>query len=43
MLSDIHLNAVRAGIVEKEEDYLFSRCLDHDVVRKGLLTLSEDI
>ncbi len=35
----IHLNPVRAGIVEKEEEYLLSSCADFYGVRKGLLDL----
>ena len=42
-LNYIHLNPVRAGIVEKEEEYLYSSCADHYGTRKGLLTLSEDL
>jgi putative transposase len=37
----IHLNPVRAGLVEKEEEYLYSSCGDLCGVRKGLLELSE--
>ena len=37
----IHLNPVRAGIVEKEEEYLYSSCGDIYGVRKGLLELVE--
>jgi putative transposase len=36
----IHLNPVRAGFVEKEEDYVWSSCSDIYGIRKGLLTLS---
>jgi REP element-mobilizing transposase RayT len=36
----IHLNPVRAGIVEKEEEYLYSSCGELYGVRKGLLELS---
>lgn len=36
----IHMNPVRAGIVEKEEDYLFSSAADFYGVRKGKLELS---
>ena len=35
----IHLNPVRAGIVEKEEEYLYSSCGDFYGTRKGLLEL----
>ena len=38
-LNYIHLNPVKAGIVEKEEEYLYSSCADHYGVRKGLLDL----
>ncbi len=41
-LNYIHLNPVRAGIVEKEEEYLYSSCADHYGVKKGVLVLSED-
>jgi putative transposase len=36
----IHLNPVRAGLVEKEEEYLYSSCGDLYGVRKGLLELA---
>jgi putative transposase len=36
----IHANPVRAGIVEKEEEYLFSSCGDFYGTRKGLLELT---
>ena len=36
----IHLNPVRAGWVEKEEEYLWSSCGDYYGVRKGLLDLA---
>jgi putative transposase len=36
-------NPVRAGIVEKEEEYLYSSCADHYGVRKGALILSENL
>jgi REP element-mobilizing transposase RayT len=39
-LNYIHLNPVRAGLVEKEEEYLYSSCGDIYGVRKGLLELS---
>ncbi len=35
----IHLNPVRAGIVQKEEEYLHSSCCDFYGTRKGLLKL----
>jgi len=41
-LDYIHLNPVRAGIVEKEEEYLLSSCGDHFGTRKGLLQLAEE-
>ncbi|ANI90083.1 transposase [Arachidicoccus ginsenosidimutans] len=37
----IHQNPVRAGIVEKEEEYLYSSAGDFYGVRKGLLDVSE--
>ncbi len=37
----IHLNPVRAGWVEKEEEYLWSSCGQVYGVRKGLLELAE--
>jgi len=37
----IHLNPVRAGLVEKEEEYLYSSCGDFYGVRKGLLELEQ--
>ena len=40
-LTYIHLNPVRAGIVEKEEEYLYSSCGDYYGTRKGLLELAE--
>jgi putative transposase len=36
----IHFNPVRAGIVEKEEEYLLSSCGDFYATRKGLLDLT---
>ena len=36
----IHFNPVRAGIVEKEEEYLLSSCGDFYGRRKGLLELA---
>ncbi len=38
-LTYIHLNPVRAGFVEKEEEYLWSSCADLYGVRKGPLEL----
>lgn len=35
----IHLNPVRAGLVEKEEEYVYSSCGDFYGTRKGLLGL----
>ncbi|HRP40062.1 MAG: transposase [Chitinophagales bacterium] len=40
-LKYIHQNPVRAGIVEKEEEYLLSSCCDYYGNRKGLLELAE--
>ncbi|MEQ9377928.1 MAG: transposase [Imperialibacter sp.] len=40
-LQYIHMNPVRAGLVEKEEEYLHSSCGDYYGVRKGLLELAE--
>jgi putative transposase len=37
----IHRNPVKAGIVEKEEEYLLSSCADFYGVRKGALKLEE--
>jgi len=37
----IHLNPVRAGIVEKEEEYLNSSAGEHYGIRKGKLKLSK--
>jgi len=42
-LNYIHQNPVRAGIVDKEEEYLYSSCGDHYGTRRGLLTLSENL
>ena len=39
-LNYIHLNPVRAGIIEKEEEYLLSSCSDYYGNRKGLLDLT---
>lgn len=36
----IHLNPVRAGLVEKEEEYLWSSCGDFYGTRKGCLELA---
>jgi len=38
-LNYIHLNPVRAGIVEKEEEYLLSSCADYYGTRKGFIDL----
>ncbi len=40
-LKYIHLNPVRAGIVLKEEEYLYSSCGDYYGTSKGLLELAE--
>lgn len=37
----IHLNPVRAGLVEKEEEYTWSSCADLYGIKKGLLDLKE--
>lgn len=37
----IHMNPVRARVVEKEEEYLYSSCADRYGVRKGLIELAE--
>lgn len=39
-LNYIHLNPVRAGIVEKEEEYLYSSCANYYGISKGLLELA---
>jgi putative transposase len=39
-LNYIHLNPVRAGLVEKEEEYLYSSCGDFYGTRKGALELA---
>lgn len=39
-VSYIHLNPVRAGLVEKEEEYLWSSCSTIYGIRKGLLELA---
>ncbi|WP_316770030.1 REP-associated tyrosine transposase [Pedobacter frigiditerrae] len=41
-LNYIHLNPVRAGLVEKEEEYLYSSCGDSYGIRKGQLDLFID-
>lgn len=41
-LNYIHENPVKARIVEKEEEYLYSSCGDFYGTRKGLLDLAED-
>jgi len=38
-LNYIHLNPVRAGLVEKEEEYLYSSCGDYYGTRKGAIEL----
>ncbi|MCZ2471903.1 transposase [Aquirufa ecclesiirivi] len=38
-LDYIHLNPVRAGFIEKEEEYMYSSCSDYYGTRKGLLEL----
>ena len=40
-LNYIHMNPVRAGIVEKEEEYLNSSCADYYGTRKGKLQIAE--
>lgn len=40
-LNYIHMNPVRAGIVEKEEEYLSSSAADFYGIRKGKLVLNE--
>ena len=40
-LNYIHMNPVRAGIVEKEEEYLNSSCADYYGIRKGKLQIAE--
>lgn len=37
----IHMNPVKAGIVEKEEEYLLSSCGDFYGIRKGPIDLAE--
>jgi REP element-mobilizing transposase RayT len=39
-LEYIHMNPVRAGIVEKEEEYVYSSCGDYYGTRKGFLALT---
>ncbi|MBB2146325.1 transposase [Pedobacter sp. LMG 31464] len=38
-LNYIHQNPVRAGLVEKEEEYVYSSCGDYYGIRKGKLEL----
>ena len=38
-LEYIHNNQVKAGIVEKAEDYLYSSAIDYFTGRKGLLEI----
>jgi len=38
-LNYIHQNPVRAGIVEKQEEYLYSSCGDYCGIRKGFLNI----
>ncbi|RZK70500.1 MAG: transposase, partial [Pedobacter sp.] len=38
-LNYIHQNPVKAGLVEKEEEYLNSSCGDYYGIRKGKLEL----
>lgn len=40
-LNYIHMNPVRAGLVEKEEEYLNSSCGDYYGTRKGKLLIAE--
>ena len=40
-LDYIHMNPVKAGIVEKEEEYVYSSCGDFYGVRKGRIELEE--
>ena len=37
----IHMNPVRAGIVLKEEEYLYSSCGDYYSTRKGDIELAK--
>ena len=39
-LKYIHMNPVRAGIVEKEEEYLNSSCADYYGIRKGKIEVT---
>ena len=39
-LNYIHQNPVKASIVDKEEEYLYSSCGDYYGIRKGLLDLA---
>ena len=41
-LDYIHLNPVRAGFVEREEEYVYSSCGDYYGVRKGKLEITYD-
>ncbi len=41
-LTYIHQNPVKAGLVEKEEEYLHSSCGDYYGIRKGVLDLAEE-
>ena len=38
-LDYIHMNPVKAGFIEKEEEYTYSSCSDYYGNRKGLLDL----
>jgi hypothetical protein len=38
----IHANPAKAGIVEKEEEYLYSSAGDYYGIRKGLLDIEYD-
>lgn len=38
----IHQNPVRAGIVEKEEEYIYSSAGDFYGIRKGLIPTSQN-
>ncbi|PZF71317.1 REP-associated tyrosine transposase [Taibaiella soli] len=42
-LNYIHMNPVRAGIVDKEEDYVNSSCAEHYGTRMGALELNIDL
>ena len=39
----IHFNPVRAGLVEKEEEYIYSSCGQIYGVRKSLLELTDSV